>query len=340
MTDYYQLMTRAIASLDTGESRRALYGRARDALVESLRNLDPRLSESEITRERLSLEQAIRDVETDAMRRLSVETQQPRPVTKSGLEQGRWDEKPAPDGARLAAPGQEPVLAMPLPEPESQPVASADADPEAKGDGTSARQRRARAAADAQDLDRLRVLLDQAVRCAESDPEALRSEAESAGRWPAHVRDGSRELEAVPEPSRTARRVGFEPRRLRMPRPKGAPPVSRPHPRPSAPESLGARQAGPEAAATAPQRRSKKRLISAFLSVLIVLALALTLYWLRDPLKAIFIKQAAPLEQQSFGQLDLDGAPQSFFQQSYEFIMISMEYRRPQWSNSERFAAR
>jgi hypothetical protein len=155
MTDYYQLMTRAIASVDasTGKSRHSLYGRARDALVESLRNLDPRLSESEITRERLLLEQAIRDVEADAARRLSVETQQPRPVTKSGLEQGGWDEKPA--GA----------LGMPLPEPESEPVTSADAGLEAKGDDTSARPRRARAAADAQDLDRLRLLLDQAIRC-------------------------------------------------------------------------------------------------------------------------------------------------------------------------------
>src|SRR5262245_8055640 len=102
MTDYYHLMTRAIASLDpsTGGSRRALYERARDALVESLRNVDPRLSDSEITQQRLSLEQAIRDVEADAVRRLSVEAPQPGPVAKSGLAQEGWDEKPAPAGQR------------------------------------------------------------------------------------------------------------------------------------------------------------------------------------------------------------------------------------------------
>jgi hypothetical protein len=68
MTDYYQLMIRAIANLDksTGETRRALYGRVRTVPVESLRNFDPLLSESEITRERLMLEEAIRKVEADA----------------------------------------------------------------------------------------------------------------------------------------------------------------------------------------------------------------------------------------------------------------------------------
>jgi hypothetical protein len=105
MTDYYQLLTRAIASLDksTGESRRALYGRARAALVKSLGNVDPRLSESEITRERLSLEQAIRKVEAEAMRRPPLKVQQATPIANAGLEQGGQDEKPAPDGDRPTA---------------------------------------------------------------------------------------------------------------------------------------------------------------------------------------------------------------------------------------------
>src|SRR5262249_31931013 len=152
-----------------------------------------------------------------------------------------------------------------------------------------------------QDLDRFRLLLDMAIRCAEGDAGAVRPEAASDGRWPAHVRDGSREPEAVLEPSSTSRRApaGFEPslepRGLRMPRRERAPPVSGPHPRtgsrPSAPELLRPQQAGPKAAAVASPRRSKKGRISAFLSVLIVLALALTLYWLRDPLMAAFIKK-------------------------------------------------
>src|SRR3954452_14481209 len=72
MADYYPLIARAIAGLDPnapGESRRALYERARAALIAPLRSVQPPLSESEITRERLSLEEAVRKVEAEAAQR-------------------------------------------------------------------------------------------------------------------------------------------------------------------------------------------------------------------------------------------------------------------------------
>ena len=72
MADYYPLIARAIAGLDPsapGESRRALYERARSALIAQLRSVEPPLSESEITRERLSLEEAVRKVESEAAQR-------------------------------------------------------------------------------------------------------------------------------------------------------------------------------------------------------------------------------------------------------------------------------
>jgi hypothetical protein len=72
MADYYPLIARAIAGLDPnapGEARRALYERARTALIAQLRSVDPPLSESEITRERLSLEEAVRKVESEAAQR-------------------------------------------------------------------------------------------------------------------------------------------------------------------------------------------------------------------------------------------------------------------------------
>src|SRR5277367_1952356 len=72
MADYYPLIARAIAGLDPsapGESRRALYERARAALISQLRSVQPPLSESEITRERLSLEEAVRKVESEAAQR-------------------------------------------------------------------------------------------------------------------------------------------------------------------------------------------------------------------------------------------------------------------------------
>src|SRR6187431_1259964 len=72
MADYYPLVAKAIAGLEknTGEGRRALYERARSALVAQLRGMsDPPLTEAEITRERLALEEAIRKVEAEAARR-------------------------------------------------------------------------------------------------------------------------------------------------------------------------------------------------------------------------------------------------------------------------------
>ncbi len=72
MADYYPLVAKAVAGLEknTGEGRRLLYERARTALVAQLRGMnDPPLTEAEITRERLSLEEAIRKVEAEAARR-------------------------------------------------------------------------------------------------------------------------------------------------------------------------------------------------------------------------------------------------------------------------------
>jgi len=87
MTDYQPLIARAVEGLgkSTGEARRALYERARSALVTQLRTIEPALSESEITRERLSLEEAIRRVEADAARKSRIEPRteprfEPRPL--------------------------------------------------------------------------------------------------------------------------------------------------------------------------------------------------------------------------------------------------------------------
>src|SRR3981081_526357 len=68
MACYYHLMARAVAGLAPsapGESRRALYERARAALIAQLRSVQPPLSESEITRERVSLEEAVRQGESE-----------------------------------------------------------------------------------------------------------------------------------------------------------------------------------------------------------------------------------------------------------------------------------
>lgn len=79
MADYHPLIARAVEGLGTssGEARRSLYERARAALVAQLRGIDPPLSEADITRERLALEDAIRKVEAETVRKSRTE---PRPA--------------------------------------------------------------------------------------------------------------------------------------------------------------------------------------------------------------------------------------------------------------------
>jgi len=98
MADYYPLIARAIAGLDPsapGESRRALYERARAALIAQLRSVQPPLSESEITRERLSLEEAVRKVESEAAQRA-------RDASRSG-DASRSADPARPGGERARA---------------------------------------------------------------------------------------------------------------------------------------------------------------------------------------------------------------------------------------------
>ena len=126
MTDYQPLIARAIEGLgkSTGEARRALYERARSALVTQLRGVEPALSESEITRERLSLEEAIRKVEADAARKSRMEARteprfEPRPLKPPS--------RPTP--AAMPAPPPPPPPAPPAAEPpQAEPPLEAEQD--------------------------------------------------------------------------------------------------------------------------------------------------------------------------------------------------------------------
>src|SRR5579872_7359883 len=96
MADYYPLIARAVAGLDknTGDARRALYERARAALVAQLRGVTPALDESDVTRERLALEEAIRKVEGESARQTTVRVD---PNRVKAPEFPRWAEpEPAP----------------------------------------------------------------------------------------------------------------------------------------------------------------------------------------------------------------------------------------------------
>jgi hypothetical protein len=109
MADYYPLIARAIAGLDPsapGESRRALYERARTALIAQLRSVQPPLSESEITRERLSLEEAVRKVESEAAQRAREASRPGGGAAARGGEGFRRANARPPDDAPSAAASQ------------------------------------------------------------------------------------------------------------------------------------------------------------------------------------------------------------------------------------------
>ncbi len=122
MADYYPLIARAIAGLDPsapGESRRALYERARSALIAQLRSVEPPLSESEITRERLSLEEAVRKVESEAAARA-------RDLSRPDLAGRSRPGDAFRSNPRTGAKPGEPVPAEPSPsQPPAQPPARA-----------------------------------------------------------------------------------------------------------------------------------------------------------------------------------------------------------------------
>jgi len=148
MADYFPLIAKAITGLDksTGEARRALYERARTALVTQLRGVVPALNESDITRERLALEEAIRKAEAEAARKSRFD---PPPERRRA---GEPDETSKPAPPRAPAPPPEsrngaPVMPPAAP-PEPAPAeASADAPKEESNDdslsGTAAELRRA-----------------------------------------------------------------------------------------------------------------------------------------------------------------------------------------------------
>jgi hypothetical protein len=109
MTDYYPLLKRAIDGLEksTGEARRTLYERARTALVDQLRGMNPPLAEAEITRERLALEEAVRKVEAEAARRMREQPLEPFPAPQPGPAgpPQRPPDAPAPAAPRGRAGG-------------------------------------------------------------------------------------------------------------------------------------------------------------------------------------------------------------------------------------------
>lgn len=135
MADYYPLVARAVAGLEknTGEARRALYERARAALVAQLRASEPPLAEADITRERLGLEEAIRRIETDIVRQArrtagfqpsaprNLAPPPSRPASERGLPERQAPESRMPSQSLPASPVQ-PLPASPVQPLPASPV--------------------------------------------------------------------------------------------------------------------------------------------------------------------------------------------------------------------------
>ncbi|MCL8381406.1 flagellar basal body-associated FliL family protein [Xanthobacter aminoxidans] len=136
MADYYPLLVRAISSLPqkTGESRRAVYDRARTALMRQLRGVDPPLPEGEITRERMGLEEAIRRVEAEFAQQDN--TPEPQPEDEV-FEDEAEEAAPPPPPARFEPPKSSAAPAAPDEEPEppaDEAEGRASAEPPARPD--------------------------------------------------------------------------------------------------------------------------------------------------------------------------------------------------------------
>jgi hypothetical protein len=101
MAEYYAVLSKAVAGLEAGsqESRRAVYDKARNALIGQLKAIDPPLPTAEISRQRLELEEAIRRVER--------ESAGTAPASPAGADR---DRAPAAGGGQAAVPDQGPPV--------------------------------------------------------------------------------------------------------------------------------------------------------------------------------------------------------------------------------------
>src|SRR5690242_2428916 len=181
MADYYPLINKAVDCLDksSGEARRALYERARTALVTQLRGVQPALSESDITRERLALEEAIRKVEAEAARKSRFD---------APPERRRADRPEIPDPFKAAAPKP------PLPRDDAEERDQAANGSESSLSGTAADLRRPSRAPSPSPPSRAAEGMKE-FRSAVADAESLGDATAQAGR-------SAREAyNAVPAPS-------------------------------------------------------------------------------------------------------------------------------------------
>jgi hypothetical protein len=109
MADYQSVLTRAVAKLPGASSaatRRAIYNRAREAMLTHLRALHPRMPESDITREENALNQAIALVEAkfDRTEAVPAELMAAEPAPSAAGHPDRVEAGASPSLAQLGQP--------------------------------------------------------------------------------------------------------------------------------------------------------------------------------------------------------------------------------------------
>jgi hypothetical protein len=145
MTDYQPLLARALKGLErnTSEARRAVYDRARQALLNQLRSANPPMADADITRERLALEDAIRKTETAAVLaephavRAPSAARVPSPLRPPAAPSASPTGAPPPRmptaALPLRGPATPPQPRIPMPPAASTPMSKPTARPSAGG---------------------------------------------------------------------------------------------------------------------------------------------------------------------------------------------------------------
>jgi hypothetical protein len=128
MADYYSLLVRAVAALpqSSAEARYAVYERARKALFNQLRSIQPPVAESDIAAEGRALDEAIARIELETARN-SVRTERsgaaPPPLQSGGPQNARSPTRApasAPPGRPPPPSGRTPVARQPQPQPRDE----------------------------------------------------------------------------------------------------------------------------------------------------------------------------------------------------------------------------
>ena len=268
-----------------------LYERARTALVAQLRGMsDPPLTEAEITRERLALEEAIRKVEAEAARRgrevPRAEPAAPKPESAAEAAPPAPAKPAAPAPERPAAPPRSRTPSRTVTEEGMKGFRDVIAEAEALGDATAqgakaARETFAATATSGEAFNRVEPRVE---------PEGLRTP----------VRPPSR---AVEQPARPA--PPPNPFEARAPEPRASERVTTwtsdadrsAEPRPGQQRQSPMRQPSADDIGDLP-KRSRVGLIAAIVTMLLILGLGAAAYWQRDRIGGLVARVRAPATSQ------------------------------------------